>query len=351
MKRFIYILIILIILALIGFTLYNNRQEMQEEVQLAERTVDVLPVEVATVQSTPLTTTVEAAGVLAPAAELMLTAEAQGRVLAIYKKEGASLQKGEVLAKVDDAMIRTELEVARANLEKAQKDLQRFRNLAAGEAVTPQQLEQIQLQAESAEARVNTLQSRLSDTNIKTPVQGTLNQLMIETGSMVGAGSPVAEIVDVSQLKLNVKVTGTEVLNINPGQEVQVMADIYPGRVLTGVVQHVAVKADRSLQYPVEISLTNPGEIPLKAGMYATARFVFEEENPSLVIGRNAIVGSLQDAEVFVVDNATAQLRQVTVGKVVEEQVEILEGLQAGDTVVISGQFNLRDGMAVRVVE
>jgi RND family efflux transporter MFP subunit len=154
----------------------------------------------------------------------------------------------------------------------------------------------------------------------------------------------------VDRLKLNVKVNEREVLLINKGDKVSVKADVDATTAYQGTVTAVAAQADNSLKYDVEIEVKNPGNNNLRAGMYGTAAFEIADTRNALLVSRNAIVGSIQDPSVYVVKDNIARLQKVKIGTVTQDQVEVLEGLTAGEKVVQSGQINLRDGLKVSIL-
>jgi RND family efflux transporter MFP subunit len=182
------------------------------------------------------------------------------------------------------------------------------------------------------------------------PFGGTGMEKMVEPGSYLNPGSPIATIVDVSRLKLQVKLTESEVVRVQPGQAVSVAADLYPNATYSGVVVSVAPRADANLNYLVEVELANNAANPLKAGMDGRAIFGGRSATPSrkaLAIRRDAIVGGLQTPQVYVVQGGVARLRSLQVGQVMGNYVEVKQGLQPGEMVVVTGQINLTDSARV----
>src|SRR5690606_11696168 len=112
---------------------------------------------------------------------------------------------------------------------------------------------------------------------IRATATGTINEDYIQEGSNISRKGKLYDIVDVSQLKLNVKVTGNNVLSIKEGDEVKVTSDIYPAATFTAKVSAVAAKADNSMKYDIELLMKNSDEKPLKAGMFGKAHFEFTD--------------------------------------------------------------------------
>lgn len=351
MKKVIYTLIILGIVGGIAFTLASNKEEMEQEVIQAQKTNDFIPVVTTKVKEEKIATEARATGNFQPIRELTLLSETQGRVIKVMKEKGDFVQTGELLAKVDDTQLRANLKAQEASYKKAQKDLERFETLAEGEAITQRELEEVRLNVENIEAQLTSLKKQLADTYIKAPISGTLNDKYIEVGSFLTPGASIYEIVNTQSLKMVVKVSEQDVLNIQEGQEVSVRADVYKDQSYTGTVEVVGVKADNALRYPVEIHFKNNPEKPLKAGMFGTAYFSFQQENETRVIPREAIVGGLQNPSIYVVEDSTAKLQNISVGSTIGKQVELVEGPAVGTPIVVSGQINLENGMKVSVLK
>jgi RND family efflux transporter MFP subunit len=279
---------------------------------------------------------------------LNFASENAGRVTRVLVDEGSYVRKGQTLAIIKADVLSIDLESAEAARQNAARDKQRYENAFATGGVTQQQLDQAKLALENAEARVAQARIRVSDANIKSSINGVVNKRYIEPGAVVSPGTQLFELVDVSKLKLNVTVNEAQVANLKVGDKVEVTASVFPDKTFTGKVTFIAPKADVSLNFPVEIELAqNPGAI-LKAGMYGTAIFNFENLKPVIVVPRAAFVGSVASNQVFVLGkNNTASMRNIVAGRVIADKVEVLQGLNEGETIITSGQINLSDGAKV----
>ena len=328
--------------------LIRKKQVINTQIAFAEKKVEAYPVKVEEVSLGTLDTKLELPGILSGSSELMLMAETQGRVKAIFKKEGEWVQKGEAIAQVDDELMQAELMVTEANYEKAKKDLERAKTLSEGQAITQQQLEGLQLNFKAAEAKYTVSKKRVKDARINAPISGIINKMFLKEGGMIGAAVPACELVNIRSLKMSVKVDEENVSRVKPGMEVQVKSN---GESLEGEVTSVGAKADYALQYGVEILIPeNPGDA-LKAGMVATAILYFRDENQGAIIPQSALVGSTKSPEVYVMEGGKADLKPIKVSHISDGKIKILEGLTEGDKVIVAGQFNLSDGMSVKEIE
>ncbi|GHA80520.1 efflux RND transporter periplasmic adaptor subunit [Pontibacter akesuensis] len=350
MKKIIYIVVVILILGAVGFKLMDNKEQMAANAAVAEIKSDAIPVTVTEVENTKLDKSFTAQGNFAPIQSLTLLSETQGQIQRVLKRKGDKVKAGELLLQVESNTMAADLATAQTNAEKAKKDLERFENLAAGDAITQRQLEDARLAAKSTQAQLVAARQRLNKTRITAPISGEINEIYVEIGSYLNPGTKLYDIVNVDKLKLKVKVNESEVLLINKGDKVTVKADAGSGQEYEGTVTAIAAQADPTLKFDVEVEVKNAANNNLRAGMYGTAFFDVAAERDAQLLPREAIVGSIQNPSVYVVKDGKATLRQVKVGTVTQDKVELLEGVQPGEQIVQSGQINLREGIKVTVL-
>jgi RND family efflux transporter MFP subunit len=309
-----------------------------------------VPVSVIVVKKQRLESTLSLVGTIDASADVNVIAETQGIATAVYVKVGSYVRAGTVLFQVDDEIPRSNKAAAEINFQKAQRDFQRAEELYQENSFSSSQLDASRLALKAAENQLDIARRQLDNTRIKSPIAGTVNARYVDLGMMVQPGKPVANIVDIAMLKVRVNVSEREAFQLKPGNRVEVSTDVYPGTVFGGTVDNIASKADEAHTYPVEIVVPNSANHPLKAGMFA--RIVFKSVIPTeaLTIPRVALIGSIKDAQVFVVRGNIARLSAVVIGKQSADLLEVVSGLVEGDTTVISGQNNLVDRTRVQIV-
>ena len=355
MKRVITIIIVIVVaLGAIAYVLSNNKKKNEEKTAFIAKGGGAVAVRVADVEKKVVDLDFNANGNFAANQELNFLSENAGRVTAIYVKEGDRVSKGQVLARVDAEIINTDRETAEANYQNALRDEARYQSSYQTGGVTQQQLDQAKLATQNAKLRLQASQRKLSDASIKSPINGIVNKKYIEVGAFVTAqGTQLFELVDVSTLKLKANVNETQVANLKLGDQIAIRSSVFPNEKFNGKITFIAPKADATLNFPIEIEVTNNIKNSLKAGMYGTAVFNFPQQAPSILIPRTSFVGSVSSNQVFVLDktNNTAKLRNVVTGRIIGENVEILDGLKEGESVITSGQINLAEGTAVSIVK
>jgi RND family efflux transporter MFP subunit len=341
------------VLVLIGSVLANNKKKNAEKTAVvAQTTGGDVAVRVSAVQKQSIELDFSANGNFAPAQQMNFASENSGRVTRVLVDEGSYVRRGQTLVIIKTDVLSIDLETAQAAYQNALRDKQRYENAFQTGGVTQQQLDQAKLTLENAAARVAQARIRVSDANIKSSINGIVNKRYIEPGAVVNPGTQLFELVDVSRLKLAITVNETQVAALKVGDKVDVKASVFPDKNYGGTISFIAPKADASLNFPVEIEIaSNPGN-QLKAGMYGTAVFSFGNTTPVITIPRSAFVGSVSTNQVFVVENGnTARLRNVISGRVLGDKVEILQGLNEGESIITSGQINLADGSKISPIK
>lgn len=353
-KIIITIVVIAISLGVIAYVLTNNKKENEAKTAVVAEKNAAVSVKIDTVKVEDVSLDFISNGNFEPVQELKFSAEKSGKITSVLVKEGDFVSVGQTLAIVRSDVINVNAQNANAIYQNAVADYNRFENAFKTGGVTKQQLDQAKLAMVNAKSQLTQANINVGDTRIKAPISGFINKKMIEVGSIV-TGMPATElfeIVNVSKLKLNVSVNESQVASLKVGSPTKVKASVYPDKTFDGKITFIAAKADASLNFPVEIEITNNASKDLKAGMYGTAEFASQQQKQSLkIVPRNAFVGSVSSNQVFVVENGVAKLKTVTAGRILGDKVEILNGLNEGETVIVTGQINLQEGSAVEIIK
>lgn len=354
-KNLLIILVVLGLLGWAGYTLMNNKKKSEEETSIVAQVNDSIAVNVTTVGYKNINTDYVTNGTFAPYQEMMFPSEVSGKVLRVLVDEGNYVNVGQTIAIIRGDSQSIDLSAAQATYQNALKDNQRYENALKTGGVTQQQVDMSRLQLKTAKAQLDQAKIRVGDTNVRATISGVVNQRLIEPGSYVNPGTQMFEIVNVSSLKLKVEVDESQIVNFKVGDNIKVKVSVYPDREYVGQITFIAPKASTSLNFPVEILVSNSAGKDLKAGMYGTAVFSSEDDEvrakPALVVPREAFVGGLNNSEVFIVENGKAKLTKVSIGRNFGELVEILGGLKKEQTVVTSGQINLSEGSVVKIMK
>jgi RND family efflux transporter MFP subunit len=350
MKKVVVSLVVVAVFAAILLTLMNNKTKMAEKTKVSKINI-VYSVNTVKAESKRLKEDLSLVGEVIANNDVQVLSETQGKVIAVYTKVGQTISKGAAIAKVDDELKVAQLKIAEANLEKTKKDLERGEALYSQKALPENQLDGLKFAFKNAEANLTIAKRMLNDTKITAPFGGTVVARHIDIGSTVGNQTPIANIVDISSLKVKMNVPESIVFKLKQGGKVNVVSDAIPGATFNGTVETISAKGDDKHTFPIEIRIQNTGKQQLKSGMYARVQFTSVPERDAILIPRAAVIGSIKDAKVFVVQDGIAKLKSVVIGAEANGNVEILANLNAGEQVIIDGLNNLKDGLKVNVLK
>ena len=343
------ILVVLAIALALFLILQNNKKKNEAQVAVVAQTNKDVSVRVARVASEEISGAFSVSGTFIANRQANISPEMGGQLIGLYVKEGSYVRAGQSIGRLAGDKVNVNVGSAKANLDNAQAALSRYEQAYRTGGITALQLDQARLQVKNARAQLQSANLVSGDTNIISKISGIVNQKFVEVGSVVSPGTPIVEVVDISQVKLKVDVDQSLLAQLALGNTVKVKPDVIDGE-LDGRITFIAPAASGALKFPVEITVPNAYN-QLKAGMYGTATFNRAGTGKVLTIPRDAFVGSVSDNQVFVVRNNIAYLTKVQSGINYGDKVEVLAGLKPGDVVVTSGQINLLDKTKVNILK
>lgn len=346
MKRILVVLVLVATLGLTAWTLINNKKEVEQKVYKPNADQKV-GVRTAIAELRNLSTESGFLGSFSPSREIEIRPQAGGQIIQLPLEEGQTVASGHLLAKLDDEQLRYQIEALQVTLEGYQNDLKRFENLVKGDATPAVNLERTQLSIRSTQAQIKQLRKQIANTTITAPFSGVVTEKLVEKGSVVTVGTPIAKITDISTLKLIVDVPEKAINQFHEGQAISVTTEVYPDAHFAGRVTMMGAQGDAAHNFPVEITVQNAGKNRLRAGMYGSIANTSQLKSQTLSVPRQAIIGSEKQPQLYVVENGKAMLRSVEIGSTTNDYYEIKKGLKTGDQVVISGQINLQNGTLV----
>lgn len=332
----------------IAYKLYDVKKQKKEEVLLVNKSKSDIPVTTATVKFEEVNQDFTYPGTFEPNCEVTVISESQGKVVEHTIVEGNFIPEGEPMALLDNDLASYQLETAEAAYLKAQDDLRRFENLSPGEAVTEQQLAEMNLALKNAKCAYLTIKKQHGNSIIKAPLSGTISKRYIVKGSFIAPGSPVADIIDTRKMIFNAMFTAIDLTRVKVGQKVKLTTGLYPGESFIGTIKVIGVKPDNSKRYMVQTEVVNNQSKPLIDGIDGTVHLKFTSQK-CLVVPRNCITGSIIQPKVYVVTNNQVKLRSVVISAIADNQAIVESGLVEGECVVLSGQINLKENARVIV--
>ncbi len=306
-------------------------------------------VEVAKVAAIDFSDEASAVGNLKSNESVVLRPETPGRIAAINFRDGSIVGKGTLLVAIDDAIQEAELQQARANLSLAQSNFKRNKELLDKRFVSQQALDNSAATLKVQEAAVQLAEAKVAKTRIKAPFNGMVGLRNVSVGDYVKEGQDLINIEDIGTLRVDFKLPETYLGRITKGQAVEVVTDALPGSTFAAVLEAVDPLVDQGGRAISSRARLDNASGKLRPGMFVRVRLLFGERKNVLMVPEQAIVPGAQPT-VFKVVEGKATATKVGLGVRRAAQVEVIDGLTAGDVVVTAGQLKLRDGAPVRAI-
>jgi len=301
----------------------------------------------ATVEQRLLPRTLAVTGALAADESADVAAERDGRVAGVTVERGSLVEKGAVLARLDDREAKATLEQARANVAWARAEVARYAELRQKQVVAKAEDQRKAIDLDVAQASLTLAEKGFEDCTIRAPFSGLVTEKKISEGAFVKRGQPVAGLVKIEPLRAELSVPESAVGAVKVGQVVHLSVQSFPGRVFDGRIAWVGPSLrSEARTLVVEARLPN-ADHALKPGLFATAEIDLPTSTPTLLAPPAAVVTESGVSRVFVLGPERVAERLVSLGEPRGDLVEIRSGLAAGERVVLNPDRRLTDGLAV----
>jgi membrane fusion protein (multidrug efflux system) len=289
----------------------------------------------------------------------IVATELGGVVSEIKFENGGVAKKGDVIVKLDASQEEALLRSAEAEAELARSDLERAQGLASQKVVSKAELDAAESKFRRLTAIADQMRSNIRKKTLVAPFDGQLGIRQVNVGQMINAGQQIVPLTSLDPVYVDFALPQQHLSQLAQGLEVRVWSDAVPGREFKGKLTAINSMVDSvTRNVSVQATLENPDHV-LRPGMFARAEVVLPEKRPALVIPGSAVSYAPFGDSVFVIekkkDEKTGKesevIRQqfVRVGEARGDFVSITNGLKAGETVVGTGVFKLRNGMAVAI--
>ena len=278
--------------------------------------------------------------------------EADGFVREILFEEGQRVEKGQLLVRLDDTKFATALAQSEANFQLSKANFDRSKQLFADKLISQQEFDQAAATYQANQANLEYARRLLEDARIVAPFDGIMSSRNVSPGQFITKNTIVSWLIDLDPAKIEFQLPERYLGQVRTNQEINMTVAAYPSRTFTGRVFFVSPYVDPTNRTAlVKASISNP-DYALKPGMFASLDLTLTVRESSLVIPESAITQILPNAEglVFAVDaNNMAQSRKIKTGVRLVGEIEVLEGLAAGDKVIVEGLQKVIPGAPVRI--
>ena len=307
-------------------------------------------VEAIVVKPSRLESTVDAVGTVLADASAMLRTEVQGQVIERHFEEGEPIKKGARLFSIEATVLEAEVNEARANVEQSEAAYNRALELVKTQLVSATEFDTAQANYNVAIARLRSAESRLSKTVIRAPFDGFIGLRRINVGDYATVGQELVNVVRLDPLRVDFSVPETLLARIHPGQKIAVRVGAFRNEVFEGVVTAIDPQIDvTGHSMAVRARLPNP-DLKLRPGLFAQVSVSLSENPDAIMVPEQAIWPVGNDKILYVIEDGIANQRVVTIGDRKPGYVEIVEGLSAGEEIVVAGQMKLYPGVAVKSI-
>ena len=294
-----------------------------------------------------------AVGSVAAIQGVFVTTEVPGQVSEILFESGRKVEIGEVILQLDDSVDRADLDGLVAQQTLARLQFERNKKLLKDRSVSRSEYDQSRAQLDGAKATVAAKRATISKKKIRAPFSGQLGIVEVDPGEYLSPGARIVPLQALDPVYVDYTLPERHFSRVKVGQPVVVEVQAYPGRTFEGTITAINPGIDpgtRSVR--LRATLDNPGQL-LRPGMFTEVRTVLPAREGVLTLPRTAITYNPYGESVFIIQEQegvqVVQRRRVKTGEVRNGHVEIVQGLQAGDSVVAAGQIKLRNGQPVTI--
>ena len=281
---------------------------------------------------------------------IMIRPEIAGRIDRIAFDEGQSVRKGALLATLEAAETRALVASARAQAGLDKQRLERAADLQRKGFISQQALDEMQSNYARSAAKLREDEAKLAKSEIRAPFSGVAGLRQVSEGAFVAAGTDIARLEKIDQLKLDFRVPETYLGQLRPGLALTAAVDAFPQATFPGTIYAIEPAVDEQTRTVlVRARVANP-RLRLRPGMFARVQLTLGARENAVWIPEEAIVPRGQDSFVFRVVDGKAELVPVQTGTRKVGEVEIMKGIAAGDVVVTEGTQRLVPGMQVSII-
>ncbi len=335
------------------------------EKKTAAKEEKVFNVKTMTVRKQSLRPYIEAVGSLEPSEQVIVSSEVDGALKEILVDEGSPVAGGSVMGRISDIDYRLAVQAAdaalgqaRANLDNAGILYARMEALYGKQAVSRQEYDNAKTRLDvanedmaRARASLDLARERLGKTALRAPLTGVVKQRLVNAGDFIKAGQPVVVVIVSDPLKLVFSVPEKDMSRLKLKQDVVFTVEPYPRREFSGTLSIVYPSLDeRSRMLKAEATVPNRS-LELKPGIFSRVRLYTGPARDTIVIPVTSVLYEGTRTRVFVQEKEVARERSVRLGGKYGEMMEVLEGLQVSEQLIVVGQNTLTDGVRINVVK
>ena len=311
------------------------------------RAATPVPVEVAMPVREDIFATYLATSTIESDADAPVLARVPGEVVELLVEEGDQVQAGQVLARLDGERLRLEMLSARADHERASKELDRYDDLAARGLVSAAMYDGLKFDVDALRARYDLANLNYDYSKIRATISGIVSSRDIKLGQSIDANSVAFRITDTSELVAYLQIPQSELAKFSSGHNASLQVDSMPGVEFSAIIARISPTIDTRNGTFRATAIIGNAAADLVPGMFARFTIAYEKHEHAMLVPGNAVVDEDGESSVYVVADGAVVLRVVETGIRSGDKIEILSGLADEDEIVVVGHSGLRDGSKV----
>lgn len=339
-KKILIILLIVLAIIVIGMRYFKQSPQMASDATLVQTTR-------AQAKSLPLEMT--AMGNLVAARSVEITSELPGHVSRVGFQDGSLVKANDLLVQLDDATYKAQYESANAQYTYSEGDYHRLAKLIDKHFISKRDIDKAQADMKEHRAAAQQFAAMVNKMHLTAPFDGVVGKSKVSIGDYVNAGQSLVTLTDTHHLRIEYTVPEKYLPMLALGQSVDIKTAAYPDKSFSGKVAFISptVSTDtRSISLYADVENNND---VLKPGMFVNVSQSLGSEEHVVMIPARSLVPVLDGVQAFKVVNGKAYAVAVTLGKRSNDEVQVVQGLSAGDIVITDGQFKVKNGMPVKV--
>jgi len=345
-------LISMLVVIIMLFSRIQSESKILEEAKKSQLRQKQPDVNVVTLELVPsvIRDRISLPGIVEAWVKLDVLTEVGGKVLKKEVEEGNAVKKGDIIAVLDSRDYQNAFNSVKASYETAVSSLNRFQKLHKEQLAPRSQLDEAVAQAENHKAAKDTAALNLERCTLRAPISGIINRLYIDNGQYLSASDRVVEILQMEQVKIKVGIPESDVDAVRNLEDFNVTIDALNGKVFPAKKHFLSRTADATARlYGLDLALDNSsGEI--LPDMFARVEIIKKEAPASLSIPLYAVISRNNENIVYVVKEGKSYLRAVELGLQEGWRIQVTEGLEAGEHVIVVGHRSVNDDQTVNVV-
>lgn len=331
----------------------SSCSELQEDEPENDNNVRTVAVETITIVEDAFEDYIRLSGTVEAIEDAVISAETSGRILHIVDR-GAELSEGDILARLDDRVIRAQYNSARTSFQLADQTYERFERLYADSIISTQDFQNAEAQRDQARAQLDQAEKQLRDVNIEAPFSGRVEERFVQRGELTSPGQPIARIVDASIVRILTGIPERYANEIKVDSPVNATIRSLPGVKVDSKISYISNVIDPDTRtFTAEIEVNNR-DYTIKPEMIVDLRVRRKTIENAIIIPRTSVLRDEDGVNIFVASeedgHKVARIRSIETGQASGALIEIISGLNDGDEVIITGMRSLSDGDRLNIL-